>query len=72
MDDGLELRKAGVLSRMARHPMGAFLGGAVAALLCGGFGSIEGGAVAAVMAVVGAVVGAPCGAMLAGSSSSES
>jgi hypothetical protein len=72
MDDGLELRKAGVLSRMARHPMGAFLGGGIAAVVCGGLGSIEGGVVAAVMAVIGAVVGAPCGAMLAGSSSLES
>jgi hypothetical protein len=48
--------------------MGAVLGGIVSAVLCGFLGSINGSAVAVVMAALGAVVGAPPDAMLAASS----
>jgi outer membrane lipoprotein SlyB len=53
---------------MAHHPMGAVLGGIVSAVLCEFLGSIDGSAVAVVMAALGAVVGAPPDAMLAASS----
>lgn len=72
MDDGLNLKKVGMVPRMAKHPMGAFLGGLVAAGLCGGLGYIEGSTVAAAMAILGAVVGAPLGAVLASSAHLES
>jgi hypothetical protein len=67
MDDGLKLKKQGIGARMAQHPVGTFLGAVSSALLCGLMGSFNGGAVAVAMGVLGAIVGAPLGAMLAGS-----
>ncbi len=67
MENGFNVKKQGILARLAQHPAGAFLGGAVAAVVCGIMGAFNGEIVAAVMAGLGAIVGAPLGAMLASS-----
>jgi hypothetical protein len=68
MENSYHLKKHGVASRMAQHPLGTFLGGASVAALCGYLGFVHGGVAAAVMAGLGAIVGAPLGAMMAASS----
>ncbi len=71
MENSVNLKKRGMGSRMVHHPLGAAVGGFLAAGVCGVLGSAHGEVVAAVMAVLGAVVGAPLGAMLSASSQQE-
>ena len=71
MGNSVNLKKDGVVLRMVRHPVGAILGGVVSAAVCGVLGSAHGDIVAAVMAGLGVVFGAPLGAMLAASSQRE-
>jgi hypothetical protein len=71
MENDVNLKKQGVAARMSHHPMGAVLGGVLAAAVCGVLGAAHGEIVAAVMAVLGAAVGAPLGAMMAASSHDE-
>ena len=71
MENSFDLKKQGVLSRMAHHPLGTLLGGLSTAALFGYFGYVHGPAAAAVMAVLGAIVGAPLGAMMAASRQQE-
>jgi hypothetical protein len=72
MENSVNLKKQGVGYRMVHHPVGAVVGGLLAAGVCGVLGSAHGEVVAAVMAVLGAVIGAPLGAMMAASSQRES
>jgi hypothetical protein len=71
MGNSFDLKKPGVGLRMLQHPLGAFLGGGVAAAICGVLGNSHGAEVAVVMAVLGAIVGAPLGAMMAASNQSS-
>jgi hypothetical protein len=71
MGNGVNLRKHAMYLRMMQHPLGFTLGGLVSAAVCGYFGSAHGEIVAAVMATLGAIIGAPYGAMLAASSRQE-
>jgi hypothetical protein len=71
MATGVSLKKRGVVLRMVDHPVGAFLGGAAAAVVCGVLGMVYGEVAAAVMAALGIVVGAPLGAMTAASAHNE-
>lgn len=70
MEDGFNLKRQGILARLAKHPAGALLGGAVTAVVCGVIGGFNGEIVAVVMAGLGAIVGAPLGAILAASGES--
>jgi hypothetical protein len=67
MENSINLKKHEVAGRMAHNPMGAALGGLATAVVCGLLGFAHGEIVAAVMAGLGAIVGAPMGAMLASS-----
>ena len=67
MENSMNLKKHGMTVRMAHHPLGALMGGLAAAAVCGILGSAHGDIVAAVMAALGAIVGAPFGAMLVAS-----
>ena len=67
MENSMNLKKHGVAARMAHHPLGTAMGGLAAAAVCGILGSAHGDIVAAVMAGLGAIIGAPFGAMLAAS-----
>ncbi len=69
--DSVDLKKEGAVARMARYPVGAFVGGMASAVVCGILGFAHGEVVAGVMAVLGAAVGAPLGAMMAASSHGE-
>jgi hypothetical protein len=71
MENSVNLKKLGVVARMAQHPLGALVGGLASAAVCGILGSAHGYVVAAVMAGLGAIVGAPLGAMLGESSHSK-
>jgi hypothetical protein len=71
MESGFSLKKQGVMSRMVQHPLGALLGGAATAVVCGILGMIHGEIVAVVMAALGVVVGAPLGAMTAASAHNQ-
>jgi uncharacterized membrane protein YeaQ/YmgE (transglycosylase-associated protein family) len=71
MEDSMNLKKQGVIMRMVHHPVGAVVGGLLAAGVCGVLGSAHGEVAAAVMAVLGAVVGSLLGAMMAASSHRE-
>ncbi len=72
MDNSFNLKKNGVTARMARHPMAAFMGALACGALCGFLGSVHGPEAAAVMLGLGAIVGAPMGAMLAASNQHDS
>jgi hypothetical protein len=72
MDNGINLKKQGVVLRMVHHPVGALMGGLVSAVVCGYLGSIHGEVAGVAMAALGAIVGALLGAMLAASSTSNS
>jgi len=65
MENGVNLKRHGVVARMAEHPVAAAVGGLAAATVCGILGTAHGDIVAAVMAGIGALIGAPLGAMLA-------
>lgn len=67
MENSISLKKHEVAGRMARNLTGAVLGGLVTAAVCGVLGFAHGPIVAAVMSGLGAIVGAPMGAMLASS-----
>jgi ABC-type Fe3+-siderophore transport system permease subunit len=71
MENSANLKKQGVIWRMVHHPVGAVVGGGLAAAVCGVLGSAHGEVAAAVMAVLGAAVGALFGAMTAASSHRE-
>jgi len=71
MDNSFDLKKHGVGMRMARHPAAAFLGATVCGVLCAYLGSVHGAGAAAVMLALGAIVGAPLGAMLAASTQGD-
>jgi hypothetical protein len=71
MENSVNLKKHAVAVRMARHPVGAFVGGLASAIMCGVCGSAHGDIVAGVMAALGAIVGAPLGAMVAASSQGD-
>jgi outer membrane lipoprotein SlyB len=71
MENSVNLKKHGTAARMARHPLGALVGGLAAAAVCGILGSAHGDIVVAVMAALGAIVGAPFGSMLAASFNRE-
>jgi hypothetical protein len=71
MENSANLKKQGVVARIVQHPLGALMGGLVSAAVCGILGSAHGDIVAAVMAGLGAIVGAPLGSMLAASSHRE-
>jgi uncharacterized membrane protein YeaQ/YmgE (transglycosylase-associated protein family) len=71
MENGTKLKKEGVVVRMARYPVGAFIGALSTAVLCGYLGSSQGTVAIAVMGVLGAIVGALLGAMLAASIKGE-
>lgn len=68
MDNSFNLKKNGVLARMGRHPGAALAAAMAGGALCAFLGSVHGTAAAAVMFVLGALVGAPLGAMMAASS----
>ena len=54
------------LAMVRKHPMAASVGGLCTAIVCGMMGTLaEGGLVGAVMAAVGAIIGAPGAAHLA-------
>ena len=54
------------LAMVRKHPMAASVGGLCTAIVCGLMGTLaEGGMVGAVMALVGAIIGAPGAAHLA-------
>ena len=54
------------LAMVRKHPMAASVGGLCTAIVCGLMGTLaEGGLVGAVMAAVGAIIGAPGAAHLA-------
>jgi hypothetical protein len=60
------LRTVEPLAAIRKHPRAATFGGAITALLFGVMGAtIEGGVVGALMAVLGAIVGAPGAAHVA-------
>jgi hypothetical protein len=61
------LKKAGVITRIFEYPLAAFTGGTLTAVLCGFFASVHGPEAMVVMAVLGGVLGASSGAMLAAS-----
>jgi hypothetical protein len=65
------LKRTAVIDRISAHPLGAFAGGAITALVCGFFGAVHGTEVMIVMGVLGTTIGAPLGAMLAASNSDE-
>jgi phage tail tape-measure protein len=67
MGNSVSLKKHEVTGRMAHNPTGAALGGLATAVVCGVLGFAHGEIAAAVMACLGAIVGAPMGAMLASS-----
>lgn len=71
MENSGDLKKQGMGSRMAQHPLAAAVGGLLAAGVCGVLGFAHGEIVAVVMAVLGAAVGAPMGAMLAASNQNQ-
>ena len=71
MDNSFDLKRNGVATRLARHPAAAFLGATGCGVLCAYFGSVHGAGAAAVMLALGAVVGAPLGAMLAASTQGD-
>lgn len=54
------------LEMVRKHPMAASVGGLCTAIVCGLMGTLaEGGMVGAVMAAIGAIIGAPGAAHLA-------
>jgi hypothetical protein len=54
------------LAMVRKHPMAASIGGLCTAIVCGMIGTLaEGGLVGAVMAAIGAIIGAPGAAHLA-------
>jgi hypothetical protein len=54
------------LEMVKKHPTAAVLGGAVSAVLLGGFSAVVGGPIAGVvMTALGVIIGAPGGAHLA-------
>ena len=68
MDSRLKLRGGRVGNLMLHHPMGAAVGALVLAIPSAWIANgAEGGAAATFMALVGAIMGAPLGAMLADS-----
>ena len=71
MENSVSLKKHGMAVRMAHHPLAAIIAGLASATVCGILGSAHGYIAAAVMAVLGAVVGTPLGAMMAASSHRE-
>jgi hypothetical protein len=71
MDNSFGLKRNGVGARMARHPVAAFLAATGCGIVCAYLGSAHGAGAAAVMLALGAIVGAPLGAMLAASSQGD-
>jgi phosphate/sulfate permease len=61
------LRKAGVIRRTFEHPVAATISGLSMAALCAYFASVQGTEVMVIMAVLGGILGASMGAMLAAS-----
>ena len=60
------LRTIEPLAMVRKHPMAASVGGLCTAIVCGLMGTLaEGGLVGAVMAAIGAIIGAPGAAHLA-------
>jgi len=60
------LRTVEPLHAIKRHPAAATFGGAITGVLFGVMGAtIEGGVVAAAMAIIGVIIGAPGGAHIA-------
>jgi hypothetical protein len=60
------LRTIEPLAMVKKHPMAAAVGGLCTAIVCGMMGTLaEGGLVGAVMAAIGAIIGAPGAAHLA-------
>jgi hypothetical protein len=72
MENSVNLKKHGMAARMAHHPVATVVGGLASAAVCGALGFAHGEIVAAVMAALGAIVGAPFGAMVAASNHRES
>jgi hypothetical protein len=65
------LRTVEPLAAIRKHPAAATFGGAVTAIVFGIMGAtIEGGVVGALMATIGAIIGAPGGAHIAESAES--
>ena len=72
MDSQLKLRGGHVGNVMLHHPLGAILGGVLLAAPCAWIANgAEGSAAGVFMALLGLVMGAPLGAMLADSAHSE-
>ena len=72
MQSNTSLRTVEPLSAVRKHPRAAMVGGAVSAIVLGGFSAAVGGAMAGVlMAAVGAIIGAPGGAHLAEAAEQE-
>lgn len=66
MKGDTSLRTVEPLVAIRKHPLAATFGGALTAILFGVMGAtVEGGAVGALMALVGAIIGAPGGAHVA-------
>jgi outer membrane lipoprotein SlyB len=66
MKRNTSLRTIEPLAMVRKHPMAASVGGLCTAIVCGLLGTLaEGGLVGAVMAAVGAIIGAPGAAHLA-------
>jgi hypothetical protein len=60
------LRTVEPLDAIKKHPRAAMVGGAVSAIVLGGFSMLVGGpATGMLMAAIGAIIGAPGGAHLA-------
>ena len=71
MKSDTSLRMVEPLAAIRKHPAAAMVGGAITAIVFGVMGAtIESGAVGALMAVLGAVIGAPGGAHIAESAES--
>ena len=66
MKTNTSLRTIEPLAMVKRYPMAAAVGGLCTAIICGLMGTLaEGGMVGAVMAAIGAMIGAPGAAHLA-------
>jgi hypothetical protein len=66
MKRNTSLRMIEPLAMVRKHPMAASVGGLCTAIVCGLMGTLaEGGLVGAVMAAIGAIIGAPGAAHLA-------
>jgi hypothetical protein len=66
MKSNTSLRTVEPFAAVRKHPRAAVVGGVVSAIVLGGFSVLVGGpVVGALMAAIGAIVGAPGGAHLA-------